>query len=127
MNNLLDTHTLIWFINGNKEISLKAIETILSKPFDNYISVASLWEIAIKKSLNKLDLKFTFDDFKKEIDKNGFKLLPITYQDTLLLSQLHFHHSDPFDRMIIAQAQNNNFNLISKDRHFTSYNVNLIW
>jgi PIN domain nuclease of toxin-antitoxin system len=127
MNNLLDTHTVIWFINGNDEISSKAINTIVSNPEGNYVSIVSLWEIAIKKSINKLDLKFTFQDFNQEIIKNGFKILPITYQDTFLVSQMPFHHNDPFDRIIIAQAQNNNFNLISTDKHFSSYNVNLIW
>ena len=127
MNNLLDTHTVIWFINGNKEISSKAIDTILSNPEGNYVSIVSLWEIAIKKSINKIDLKFTFEDFNQEIIRNAFKILPVTYIDTLQVSKMPFHHNDLFDRIIIAQAQNNNFNLISTDKHFSSYNVNLIW
>ena len=90
MNNLLDTHTVIWFINGNKEISSKAIDTILSNPEGNYVSIVSLWEIAIKKSINKIDLKFTFEDFNQEIIRNAFKILPVTYIDTLQVSKMPF-------------------------------------
>ena len=127
MNNLLDTHAFIWYFTGNNKLSAKALQTIDTSNSTNFISIVSLWEIAIKKSLNKIDFDISFEDLEKTIDKYKIRILPITYLDTLLVSKMPFHHNDPFDRIIIAQAQNNNFNLISTDKHFSSYNVNLIW
>lgn len=127
MNYLLDTHAFIWFLNGDKSLSTKARKAIESDEAINFISIASLWEIAIKISLERLELKVPFEKLGEEIHNNNFQLLPITFKDTLILSTLKFHHRDPFDRLLIAQAINNDFTLISKDKHFNSYKVNLIW
>ena len=121
MDCLLDTHTLIWFLNGDKELSTKARQAIESPETTNFVSIVSLWEIAIKISLHKLDLKTSFEKIGEEISNNNFEMLSITFQDTLILSSLPFHHRDPFDRLLIAQSINNKFTLISKDQHFESY------
>jgi PIN domain nuclease of toxin-antitoxin system len=102
MLQLLDTHTFIWFINGDNQLSAKAIEKIESDDAINFISIASIWEIAIKISLGKLELRKPFSEIESQIQENGFQILPITIRDTLVVSSLPFYHRDPFDRLIIA-------------------------
>jgi PIN domain nuclease of toxin-antitoxin system len=127
MNHLIDTHALIWFLNGDNDLSEKAKKAIEDNEATNFISIASLWEIAIKISLGKLELKSPFSKIAEQIANNGFQILPITFEDTLILSSLPFHHRDPFDRIIISQSFNNNLSIISKDKQFGAYQVNLIW
>jgi PIN domain nuclease of toxin-antitoxin system len=127
MNYLLDTHVLIWFLNGDKSLSAKARKAIESDNATNFISIASLWEIAIKLSLDRLSIKLPFEKFKDELDKNNFQILPITFNDTVILSTLTFHHRDPFDRLIISQSIANVFTLISKDKEFSAYKIKLLW
>jgi len=127
MENLLDTHTLIWFINGDKDLSDNAKEGIIGNPYNNFVSIASIWEISIKISIDKIELKSSFKDFILQIKKNSFYILPISTTDTLALSVLPFYHRDPFDRMIIAQAKNNNFQIITKDSVFKKYHVAVLW
>ena len=127
MNYLLNTHTLIWFLNGDKDLSSNARKAIESFEALNFVSIASLWEIAIKVSLGRLDLKTSFEKIEEEIIKNNFKMLPITFRDTMVLSTLPFHHRDPFDRLLIAQSMNNKFIVISKDQRFDSYKIKLLW
>jgi PIN domain nuclease of toxin-antitoxin system len=125
--NLLDTHTLIWFINGNTTLSDKVRQAIEAHDAVNFVSIASLWEIAVKVSLGKLELKTTYSKIYDQLIDNGFELLPITFEDTLIVSGLPFVHRDPFDRLIIAQAMNNNLTILSKDQHFSSYEVPVLW
>ena len=127
MNYLLDTHALIWFLNGDKDLSSKARKAIESAEATNFVSIVSLWEIAIKISLERLNIKTPFAKISEEIAKNNFQMLPITFQDTLIVSSLPFHHRDPFDRLLIAQSINNNFTVISKDQHFESYKMKILW
>ena len=125
--NLLDTHTLIWFINGSKELSQTARHTIEADDTNNFVSIVSLWEIAIKISLGKLELKTPFNQIGRQITENGFDILPVTFEDTLLIASLPFHHKDPFDRIIIAQAITNKLTIISKDEQFFNYSVKVLW
>lgn len=125
--NLLDTHALIWFIEGDKQLSQIARTSIEADNVVNYVSIACLWEIAIKVSLKKLELKTPFDQINKQVMENGFQFLPIRFTDTLTVSTLPFHHRDPFDRLIIAQALNRGINVITKDENFHLYGVKVIW
>ena len=127
MNNLIDTHALIWFLNGDNDLSDNAKKAIEAEDAINFISIASLWEISIKISLGKLELKTPFSKISELLDNNGFQILPITFEDTLILSTLPFHHRDPFDRIIISQSLNNKLTIISKDRYFDEYQVALTW
>lgn len=127
MNYLLDTHVLIWFLNGDKFLSSKARKAIESDNAINYISIVSLWEVAIKLSLDRLIMNTPFEKLSDVLDKNGFQILPITFNDTVVLSKLKFHHRDPFDRLIISQSITNNFTLISNDKEFSKYAINLLW
>lgn len=126
-SNLLDTHTLIWFLEGSDKLSKNARNQIEEKNALNFVSVVSLWEMAIKISLKKLKIKSSLKDIFELIEKNNFAILPIDLEDLLILSELFFHHGDPFDRLLIAQAQNRNFTLLSKDENFKKYKIRLLW
>ncbi len=123
--NLLDTHTFIWFVIGDDQLSIKARKSIESGT--NYLSIASLWEIAIKVNLGKLKLNVPYEEIITQIAENNFQILPITFEDTLRVSTLQLHHGDPFDRILIAQSMNNKLSIISKDINFSQYNIDLIW
>ena len=127
MRLLLDTHTFLWFLNGDAMLSAKARKLIENADYEKYISIAAFWEIAIKHSLGKLQLDVPFDELKKECIKNGFRILPITFEDTARLRTLPFHHRDPFDRIILSQAMENELTLVSRDTVFHSYNHSLVW
>jgi len=127
MKILLDTHTFLWFLAGASELSKQARMLIENPENEKYISIASFWEIAIKNSLGKLTLDVPYAELKTEAIKNSFQILPITFEDTLQLNTLSFHHRDPFDRIIISQAKENNLMLLSCDSNFNSYDVNLFW
>lgn len=125
--NLLDTHTLIWFIEGSDQLSQKARQEIETENTNNFVSIASLWEIAIKVSLGKIELKTSFHQINNKLSENGFEILPLTFEDTLIISTLPFHHRDPFDRIIIAQAMTNKMTIISKDGQFSLYGAKVVW
>lgn len=127
MDNLLDTHTFIWFVNGEDALSDKARKEVEKPRVKNYVSIASLWEIAIKISIGKLELKGEFRNIYSLINLNSFYILPVSFEDTLTVSALPFYHRVPFDRIIAAQAVNNELQLISKDKIFSDYGVSTLW
>ena len=127
IKNLLDTHTFLWFIDGNDNLSPKALENIENENAQNFISIVSLWEIAIKLSLGKLEVNIPFKQIEDVVFKNNFQILPISFTDLLKLSELPFHHRDPFDRLLIAQCINNEMIFLSKDENVFKYNVSVIW
>ncbi|MFQ6042809.1 MAG: type II toxin-antitoxin system VapC family toxin [Candidatus Poribacteria bacterium] len=127
MDLILDTHAFIWFVNGDKNLTTKAREVIENPSNFSYISIASLWEMAIKISLGKLEIKYPFEQVLTQIYENGFEILPITFEDTLVISELPFHHRDPFDRLIVAQAMTEGMTIISKDKSFDDYKVTRLW
>ncbi|EIC28845.1 type II toxin-antitoxin system VapC family toxin [Methylomicrobium album] len=127
MNLLLDTHTLIWLLEGDGNLSVSARKQIENPDNTNFISIATFWEIAIKLSLNKLVMKISISQLKRLVWENGLEVLPIAIEDTLLVSQLPFHHRDPFDRLLAAQAMNQNMSLVSRDRAMSLYDVKVIW
>jgi PIN domain nuclease of toxin-antitoxin system len=127
MNLLLDTHTFIWFINGDKSLSDSVTSKI--KNFGNqcFFSMASFWEIAIKMRLNKLHLKASFDTIMDFCDENEIEILPITFEHIQAQNKLEHHHRDPFDRLLIAQGIVENLTILTKDENFKLYNVNCLW
>ena len=129
MQYLLDTHTFIWFINGDDQLSTNAKRQILDFPNSTcFVSIASLWEIAIKINLRKLTFKKTLKEVYLEISTNRFELLPLTFKHTLHVSTLPLKHRDPFDRILIAQAMEENLTIISRDKNFQLYkNIHLLW
>jgi PIN domain nuclease of toxin-antitoxin system len=127
MKYLLDTHTLIWFINGHTSLSPKARNTIEDPDSKSYTSIASIWEIAIKVSINKIELDGPFSEMKKLIIANDIEILPILFEDTLVVNSLPHHHRDPFDRIIISQSITNKLTVITKDPAFDNYDIKLLW
>jgi len=127
MDLLLDTHTLLWFINGDEMLPAKAKTSIQNINNKCYVSIASIWEIAIKLSLNKLDLNIKFDDISSIMVQNDFELLPISFEHIQRLLKLDFHHKDPFDRIIIAQGIEDKLKIVTKDKEFSKYKVTILW
>ena len=127
MELLIDTHAFVWFINANKKLSDKAKETIESADFSPVISIASFWEITIKLSLGKIDIKSSLMDFIEKTNKKGFRILPVQPNHLFYLPNLPFHHRDPFDRMLIAQAISENMTIVTKDPDFKKYDVPVLW
>ncbi len=127
MNVLVDTHAIIWFITDNNRLSPNARKAIESPENICFVSIATFWEIGIKSSLGRLNLNTTLERIFEIIEDSGFRLLPVSIKHILNNSKLEFHHHDPFDRIIIAQAQCEQLSLISKDEKFSNYNVSLIW
>ena len=124
---LLDTHTFLWFISADKQLSKQAKLTIedLNKPC--YISVASLWEITIKFQLSKLILGISLKELFAYLDRNQISVMPIEINHLLELSKLPIHHNDPFDRLIVSQTKAEKFILISKDKKLKDYKIDLLW
>ncbi len=127
MEYLLDTHILLWYIDGSVKLSKAAIEALQETNSRKFVSIATFWEIAIKVSKEKLILTQPFDSLAEYLQINGFELLPIKFETLTILKHLPYHHADPFDRMLIAQAQSENLTILSADRHFASYPINVIW
>ena len=127
MEYILDTHTLIWFMNGDTNIPANTVDKIKNKNNDCYISIASLWEIAIKISVGKLTLDRPFNDIIPFLIEYNIEILQINFEHLQKLLTLELIHRDPFDRIIIAQAITQNLTAISRDKNFKFYPVNCIW
>ena len=127
MDLLLDTHSLIWFLNGDEKLSEKAKLAIEDPENSKIISIASIWEIAIKISLDKLRFPKGFKHFLEMVEDNGFDLLPITFEHALELSTLKYLHRDPFDRLLIAQCIADKLVIVTKDDNIKRYDINIIW
>ena len=127
MNLLLDTHTVIWFLNGDDRISKKAIQLIENPDSKNYVSSASIWEMTIKLSIGKLDIGGDLNDIRNQFIENSFELLPVSFENIITLYELPFHHRCSFDRLVISQAISHELTVISADINFQKYDVQLIW
>ncbi len=128
MNCLLDTHTLLWIMSDDKRLSENAKIQFLEKGNTIYLSMASIWEISIKVSLNKLEIKTSLETFvEKHIIENDILLLNIEPAHVYPLEKLPFHHRDPFDRLIVSQAIYEKMPIISSDKNFDLYSVKRIW
>jgi PIN domain nuclease of toxin-antitoxin system len=127
MNLLLDTHALIWFLEGDSQLSNIAKSKISNPDNTCFISQATLWEMAIKLSIGKLEMKESYQDLPKLMWENGIEILTIEFEHFEYIITLPFHHKDPFDRIIIAQSIIEKMPLISLDGCFKDYPVDLIW
>ena len=125
---LLDTHTLLWFITKDEELSNRAHRLILDSSSEILLSIASLWEIAIKVNIGKLVLDKSFNQlFPDELDSCGIDILDITINHFMQVTTLPLHHRDPFDRLIIAQALVEGIPIIGVDSAFDAYDVSREW
>jgi PIN domain nuclease of toxin-antitoxin system len=125
---LLDTHAFLWWIQDSKELSPRSRRAISRSSTSCYLSAASVWEMAIKASLGKLELVGTVEQFvSKHVGLNGFKILDIAFRHVARLQSLPLLHRDPFDRLLITQAQCENLTLVTKDSAFEPYDVEVLW
>lgn len=128
MNLLLDTNALLWFVTNHSRLSATASQALSNAANQKIVSIASLWEITIKVGLNKLPIALPLDDFiNQHLWPSRVLLLPIETSHLLTLSTLPLHHRDPFDRLIAAQALEENLPLVSSDSALDVYGIQRIW
>jgi PIN domain nuclease of toxin-antitoxin system len=128
MRVLIGTHALIWFCEGSPSLSSPAREAMEDEANERFVSHVVPWEIAIKLSLGKLHVATGYADiFPGVLDANGFQLLHGTPEHYRRLITLPGHHGDPFDRLMIAQAQEEGLTVITCDQNFRAYGVPLLW
>ncbi|MGL5871740.1 MAG: type II toxin-antitoxin system VapC family toxin [Xenococcaceae cyanobacterium] len=126
MKQLLDTHSFIWFITGNPRITSEIRLQIENN--ENLLSIVSIWEIAIKSSIGKLDLEISIDRLVEEqIIANGIEILFITIENLSIVATLPLHHRDPFDRLLISQAIAEEIPIVGTDRTFDLYPIQRLW
>ena len=125
MKYLIDTHILIWFIEGSAQLS-QDVQLLIANPRNNiYISQATLWEMTIKISISKLSLSISISELERFLIEHQFQILETKFSHYEVLQQLPFHHQDPFDRLIIAQAKAEKYMILTHDDKFKMYNVQL--
>jgi PIN domain nuclease of toxin-antitoxin system len=125
---LLDTHAFLWFVLNDPQLSAAA-RTAISDPLnDVFVSPATFWEVAIKVSIGKYTVPGALEDFfQRGIKDNDFEVLPIEARHAAQVAVLPFHHKDPFDRMLIAQALVEGLTLVSIEAAFAAYGVKRLW
>jgi len=123
MNLLLDTHVLLWWLDDNPDLSLRARTVIADGNNLAFVSAAVIWEIQIKRALGKLKIP---KNFRNVLDQQGFELLDITVEHAYAVGKLPLYHRDPFDRILVAQAKLENMILVSRDKRIKKYKIPLI-
>lgn len=120
-NYLIDTHILLWHSENDTKLSQSALAELNSPNTKLYVSQATYWEMTIKKGLGKLNLTVSISDFYLSALQNSFQVLPFEIGHYQVLENLPQYHSDPFDRMIIAQAIAENLVIMTQDKKFKLY------
>lgn len=125
---LLDTHVLLWLTDDTSKLPAKVISLCEDENNSLFISIASFWELAIKMSTGKIALADNaIEQLQAWCADNAISILPIEMNHCIRLQTLPFHHRDPFDRLLIAQAECEKLSVISADEHFPAYGVDVIW
>jgi PIN domain nuclease of toxin-antitoxin system len=128
MRLLLDTHAFLWWVLDAPELSKKARAAIAEPGNECLLSLASCWEMAIKLSLGKLKLPAALDRFiPEQLTANGFRQLEIHFRHVARVAALPFHHRDPFDRLLAAQAAEEQLAIVSVDSVFRKYGISRVW
>jgi PIN domain nuclease of toxin-antitoxin system len=128
VNILLDTHVFLWFIAENPRLSEPARVLIEAEDSQPFLSMASLWEIAIKISLGKLHLERSYEAFiPQQLALNGIGILNFSLEHIAAIASLPFHHRDPFDRLIAVQSKIEKMTLVSADSSFDLYEIERVW
>ena len=122
MSLLLDTHVVLWWLTDDPALSDNIKDQLDHEP-DVYVSAATVWEVAIKQAMGKLKEPA---DLPERIRDSGFRELPITSEHAIAAGRLPLIHRDPFDRMLVAQAQRENLTLVTKDPHILEYPVSVL-
>lgn len=128
MRALLDTHTFLWWVTNNSQLSSTVQSILRNRSNEIFFSVASGWEIAIKAQLGKLDLPSQPEYYiANQLELNSFQVLPINLNHALQIYHLPNYHKDPFDRILVAQCQVENLPLLTLDANISEYRINVIW
>lgn len=128
MRILLDTHTFLWFVNGDSRLSTRSRLVIEDVTNERLLSIASIWEMAIKVSLGRLSFDAPFTLFiTEQMRLNRIDLLSIGVAHAAQVTMLPYHHRDPFDRLLIAQAIEEKIPLVSVDTAFDAYAITRVW
>jgi PIN domain nuclease of toxin-antitoxin system len=128
MKVLLDTQTLLWIVTQNSQLSAVARDIYLDEDNEILLSMASIWELALKISLNKLTMKESLPEFvQNHVKANDIKILNIELPHILALEKLPWHHRNPFDRIIISQSMKENIPILSANEELDFYSVTRIW
>lgn len=128
MRILLDTYAFLWTAVGSSQLSVNATNLFLETQNELYLSVASLWEIAIKCSLGKLTFNKPIESYILNVlQENAIQLLSIDFRHVMRVTTLPFHHRDPFDRLLISQAIEEKIALLSRDEAFDAYGIERLW
>jgi len=124
---LLDTHALLSWLQEHSSLSSKARRTIAAIENQVFVSIATAWEMAIKNRAGKLEISELLDGLEAKLVDEGMSVLPISLNHAVKAGGLPLHHKDPFDRMLVAQAQAENLSVISNDAIFEKYGVRRVW
>jgi PIN domain nuclease of toxin-antitoxin system len=128
MRLLLDTHAFIWWIEDDARLSSAARVVLQDRANGVFVSIASIWEIAIKVGVGRLRMPTDLRAFlADQVARTGFSVLPIAFDHVVAVHALPQHHRDPFDRLLIAQCRQEDLSLVSRDGKFARYNVELVW
>ena len=128
MRVLVDTHTFLWALLKDHRLSARAKQILISREHELYFSLVSLWEIAVKMKIGKLNtVGSSVTYLRDEMVEYNMELLPIRYEHILQLERLPLHHAEPFDRLLIAQAVAESLPILTHDEKFPLYPVKLIW
>jgi PIN domain nuclease of toxin-antitoxin system len=128
MRLLLDTHAFLWFVTASPKLSAEAEGVIRASGNQLLLSVASVWETAIKQNLGRLPIPEPLDSFiPAHLRTNRITLLPIQLRHTFAVARLPLHHRDPFDRLLVAQAISESIPVVSADGAFDAYPVQRLW
>ncbi|HEY7353972.1 MAG TPA: type II toxin-antitoxin system VapC family toxin [Terriglobales bacterium] len=127
MKVLLDTHVLFWWYSKPEKLSKRAVSMVTEGSNAVLISAATAWELSIKAAMGKVDALPLVVDFSMFVDDEGFTELPVVASHAIRAGLLPLHHKDPFDRLLVAQAQDLNVPIISSDRGLDEYGIVRIW
>lgn len=124
---LLDTHALVWWLEGREKLSTAALKVFENPASLVFVSAATAWELAIKAHIGKFGSRELVLDFRRQLEVEGFRELPITVDHAIRAGGLVSRHKDPFDRMLAAQAQVENLPILSSDKVLDGFSVQRIW
>ena len=128
MNLLIDSHALIWAVLDDPRLSQRARRVLRDRAGDFYVSIVSFWELSLKIALGKLrTMTSSIAYLRDECQEQGIRIIPLQVEHIIRAESLPLHHRDPFDRMLIAQALQENLTILTGDAEFTKYPVEVLW
>jgi PIN domain nuclease of toxin-antitoxin system len=124
---LVDTHAFLWFVAGDARLSAAARNALEEDDSEWWLSAASVWELSIKSSLKRVVLPAPAVDYVAEKVHAGLRILSVEWAHAAAVERLPFHHRDPFDRLLVAQAQTERLAVLTNDAVFRRYGVRVVW